>query len=121
MQDYRNEIKDVFAADKQLAAELEYDMRKYEEQLAREKESDQEQLSAAHEEVVGAINSVHVSSAQICVLTTPRPCPGALSQHLEQGGDEAFFYLFVLPERSSQSTLIGLEHQQTKPRGAAND
>uniref|UniRef100_A0A803V0P6 Condensin-2 complex subunit D3 n=1 Tax=Ficedula albicollis TaxID=59894 RepID=A0A803V0P6_FICAL len=68
MQDYRNEIKDVFAADKQLAAELEYDMRKYEEQLAREKESDQEQLSAAHGEVVGAINSVHVSSAQIHVI-----------------------------------------------------
>ncbi|KAM7030154.1 condensin-2 complex subunit D3 [Acridotheres tristis] len=51
MQDYRNEIKDVFAADKQLAAELEYDMRKYEEQLAREKESEQEQLPAAHGEV----------------------------------------------------------------------
>lgn len=120
MQDYRNEIKDVFAADKQLAAELEYDMRKYEEQLAREKESEQEQLSAAHEEVVGAINSVHIS-ALICVLTAPRPCPGILSQHLEQGGDEGFFYLFVLPERSFQSTLIGLEHQQTKPRGAADD
>ncbi|XP_066059755.1 condensin-2 complex subunit D3 isoform X2 [Chamaea fasciata] len=51
MQDYRNEIKDFFAVDKQLAAELEYDMKKYEEQLAREKESDQEQLSAAHGEV----------------------------------------------------------------------
>ncbi|XP_053819311.1 condensin-2 complex subunit D3 isoform X3 [Vidua chalybeata] len=50
MQDYRNEIKDFFAVDKQLAAELEYDMKKYEEQLAREKESDQEQLSAAHRE-----------------------------------------------------------------------
>ncbi|XP_066059756.1 condensin-2 complex subunit D3 isoform X3 [Chamaea fasciata] len=50
MQDYRNEIKDFFAVDKQLAAELEYDMKKYEEQLAREKESDQEQLSAAHGE-----------------------------------------------------------------------
>ncbi|NWI40080.1 CNDD3 protein, partial [Picathartes gymnocephalus] len=48
MQDYRNEIKDFFAMDKQLAAELEYDMKKYEEQLAREKESEQEQLSAAH-------------------------------------------------------------------------
>ncbi|NXN39636.1 CNDD3 protein, partial [Rhinoptilus africanus] len=47
MQDYRNEIKDFFAVDKQLAAELEYDMKKYEEQLAREKESDQEQVSAA--------------------------------------------------------------------------
>ncbi|NWT61450.1 CNDD3 protein, partial [Erythrocercus mccallii] len=50
MQDYRNEIKDFFAVDKQLAAELEYDMKKYEEQLAREKESEQEQLSAAHGE-----------------------------------------------------------------------
>ncbi|NXR04923.1 CNDD3 protein, partial [Sagittarius serpentarius] len=50
MQDYRNEIKDFFAADKQLAAELEYDMKKYEEQLAREKESDQEQVSAAQAE-----------------------------------------------------------------------
>lgn len=79
MQDYRNEIKDFFAVDKQLAAELEYDMKKYEEQLAREKESDQEQLSAAHGEVVGAINSVCVSCAQICVLTMPRPCLGTLS------------------------------------------
>lgn len=61
MQDYRNEIKDFFAVDKQLAAELEYDMKKYEEQLAREKESDQEQVSAAQAEV-GAINSIHVLS-----------------------------------------------------------
>ncbi|KAM6115597.1 condensin-2 complex subunit D3 [Phoenicopterus ruber ruber] len=51
MQDYRNEIKDFFAVDKQLAAELEYDMKKYEEQLAREMESDQEQVSAAQAEV----------------------------------------------------------------------
>ncbi|XP_061869891.1 condensin-2 complex subunit D3 [Colius striatus] len=51
MQDYRNEIKDFFAVDKQLAAELEYDMKKYEEQLTREKESEQEQVSAAQAEV----------------------------------------------------------------------
>ncbi|CAM9824963.1 unnamed protein product [Bubo scandiacus] len=50
MQDYRNEIKDFFAVDKQLAAELEYDMKKYEEQLAMEKESEQEQVSAAQAE-----------------------------------------------------------------------
>ncbi|KAH0516509.1 Condensin-2 complex subunit D3, partial [Microtus ochrogaster] len=36
MQDYRDEIKDFFAVDKQLAAELEYDMKKYNEQLAQE-------------------------------------------------------------------------------------
>ncbi|KAM9519397.1 condensin-2 complex subunit D3 [Guaruba guarouba] len=50
MQDYRNEIKDFFAVDKQLAAELEYDMKKYEEQLAREKESDQEQVTTQAEQ-----------------------------------------------------------------------
>ncbi|KFP92058.1 Condensin-2 complex subunit D3, partial [Apaloderma vittatum] len=50
MQDYRNEIKDFFAVDKQLAAELEYDMKKYEEQLAAEMESDQEQVSVAQAE-----------------------------------------------------------------------
>ncbi|XP_048369194.1 condensin-2 complex subunit D3 [Sphaerodactylus townsendi] len=33
MQDYRSEIKELFAVDKQLAAELEYDMKKYQEQL----------------------------------------------------------------------------------------
>lgn len=36
MQDYRDEIKDFFAVDKQLASELEYDMKKYSEQLAQE-------------------------------------------------------------------------------------
>uniref|UniRef100_A0A8C5JEV7 Condensin-2 complex subunit D3 n=1 Tax=Junco hyemalis TaxID=40217 RepID=A0A8C5JEV7_JUNHY len=79
MQDYRNEIKDFFAVDKQLAAELEYDMKKYEEQLAREKESEQEQLPAAHREVVIAINSLHVSSAQIPVLPMSMPYLGTLS------------------------------------------
>ncbi|CAH2320490.1 condensin-2 complex subunit D3, partial [Pelobates cultripes] len=48
MQDYRNEIKDVFAADKQLAAELDYDMKKYEEQLERERhQSPEVELGAA--------------------------------------------------------------------------
>ncbi|KAK9395042.1 condensin-2 complex subunit D3 [Crotalus adamanteus] len=42
MQDYRNEIKEFFAMDKQLAAELEYDMKKYEEQLETEAEQGQE-------------------------------------------------------------------------------
>ncbi|XP_078537940.1 condensin-2 complex subunit D3 isoform X1 [Lissotriton helveticus] len=40
MQDYRNEIQDFFAVDKQLAAELEYDMKKYEEQLFMEQAED---------------------------------------------------------------------------------
>uniref|UniRef100_A0A672UW88 Condensin-2 complex subunit D3 n=1 Tax=Strigops habroptila TaxID=2489341 RepID=A0A672UW88_STRHB len=74
MQDYRNEIKDFFAVDKQLAAELEYDMKKYEEQLAREKESDQEQVSTAQAEVGGAINCTCAVSAKLGVCLTPRLC-----------------------------------------------
>ncbi|XP_009874306.1 PREDICTED: condensin-2 complex subunit D3, partial [Apaloderma vittatum] len=70
MQDYRNEIKDFFAVDKQLAAELEYDMKKYEEQLAAEMESDQEQVSVAQAEVVGAVNSVHILSPQLKFVYT---------------------------------------------------
>ncbi|XP_021231653.1 condensin-2 complex subunit D3 isoform X2 [Numida meleagris] len=50
MQDYRNEIKEFFAVDKQLAAELEYDMKKYEEQLDKEK-SDQEHSSPSRAEL----------------------------------------------------------------------
>ncbi|XP_055987450.1 condensin-2 complex subunit D3 isoform X2 [Sorex fumeus] len=38
MQDYRDEVKDFFTVDKQLASELEYDMKKYNEQLAQEQE-----------------------------------------------------------------------------------
>ncbi|XP_067827123.1 condensin-2 complex subunit D3 [Heptranchias perlo] len=41
MQDYRNEVKDLFAADKQLAVELEYDLKKYEERLVEEEEERQ--------------------------------------------------------------------------------
>uniref|UniRef100_A0A8C4Y8P8 Condensin-2 complex subunit D3 n=1 Tax=Gopherus evgoodei TaxID=1825980 RepID=A0A8C4Y8P8_9SAUR len=55
MQDYRNEIKDFFAVDKQLAAELEYDMKKYEEQLARERE-----VGEGQTEVINVMNTIQV-------------------------------------------------------------
>ncbi|XP_056398365.1 condensin-2 complex subunit D3 isoform X2 [Hyla sarda] len=54
MQDYRDEIKDFFAADKQLAAELEYDMKKYEEQLEREKEQENGVLNPSIAAVSGS-------------------------------------------------------------------
>ncbi|XP_023559608.1 condensin-2 complex subunit D3 isoform X2 [Octodon degus] len=38
MQDYRDEVRDFFAVDKQLASELEYDLKKYSEQLTPEQE-----------------------------------------------------------------------------------
>uniref|UniRef100_A0A8C8SVB2 Condensin-2 complex subunit D3 n=1 Tax=Pelusios castaneus TaxID=367368 RepID=A0A8C8SVB2_9SAUR len=64
MQDYRNEIKDFFAADKQLAAELEYDMKKYEEQLAREQEMEEGQDATVQAEVVGVMNTIQPSSSE---------------------------------------------------------
>lgn len=53
MQDYRDEIKDFFAVDKQLASELEYDMKKYNEQLAQEQ--DLAKQADANREVEGAM------------------------------------------------------------------
>uniref|UniRef100_A0A8C3K2G9 Condensin-2 complex subunit D3 n=1 Tax=Calidris pygmaea TaxID=425635 RepID=A0A8C3K2G9_9CHAR len=100
MQDYRNEIKDFFAVDKQLAAELEYDMKKYEEQLAREKESDQEQVSAAQAEVGGAIKPVHVLSSvgQVSLLIM------CISSGLG-GGNQCFCPVFCPVRPASLSTL----------------
>uniref|UniRef100_A0A8C4YAY9 Condensin-2 complex subunit D3 n=1 Tax=Gopherus evgoodei TaxID=1825980 RepID=A0A8C4YAY9_9SAUR len=79
MQDYRNEIKDFFAVDKQLAAELEYDMKKYEEQLAREREVGEVvppngQNNKAQSPVAGrrSLSSGSPASLAPFVFTTPR-------------------------------------------------
>ncbi|XP_069470215.1 condensin-2 complex subunit D3 [Ambystoma mexicanum] len=69
MQDYRNEIKDFFAVDKQLAAELEYDMKKYEEQLARE-QAEQEGLTI-NAEVPPILGSPQASPRQLQSRTPP--------------------------------------------------
>ncbi|XP_072012660.1 condensin-2 complex subunit D3 [Engystomops pustulosus] len=68
MQDYRDEIKDFFAADKQLAAELEYDMKKYEEQLEREQS---EQEAAAVNPSTTAISGSPQASATVGSPRTP--------------------------------------------------
>uniref|UniRef100_UPI00398E4DCE condensin-2 complex subunit D3 n=1 Tax=Pristiophorus japonicus TaxID=55135 RepID=UPI00398E4DCE len=68
MQDYRNEVKDLFAADKQLAAELEYDLKKYEEQLIRE-EAERQNLPTALENESPTLTSV----------LSPRVSPAVLS------------------------------------------
>ena len=55
MQDYRDEINDFFAVDKQLASELEYDMKKYNEQLAQEQElARQAEVNRATEGAAGS-------------------------------------------------------------------
>ncbi|XP_012585422.1 PREDICTED: condensin-2 complex subunit D3 isoform X2 [Condylura cristata] len=54
MQDYRDEVKDFFAVDKQLASELEYDMKKYNEQLAQEQELAKQADGATSLEIIPA-------------------------------------------------------------------
>nr|XP_060643339.1 condensin-2 complex subunit D3 [Anolis sagrei ordinatus] len=66
MQDYKNEVKEFFAMDKQLAAELEYDMKKYEEQLQTESEEGQEMPG-----VVEALNTR--AAGQLQSPTSERP------------------------------------------------
>ncbi|OCT72259.1 hypothetical protein XELAEV_18035230mg [Xenopus laevis] len=84
MQDYRDEIKDFFAADKQLAAELEYDMKKYEEQLEREQEENVQNPPSAEStgspkgspRAVNAISSPRSPNAPKSPLSTNAQTPG---------------------------------------------
>ncbi|XP_068412293.1 condensin-2 complex subunit D3 isoform X2 [Eschrichtius robustus] len=69
MQDYRDEIKDFFAVDKQLASELEYDMKRYQEQLA------QEQELARRAEADGAAASAEGARAGQVVPSLESPAP----------------------------------------------
>lgn len=76
MQDYRDEIKDFFGVDKQLASELEYDMKKYNEQLTQEQE-------LAKQDV--ADGTVGAPTAQVDEPQTTPPvwsCLRAHPQHL---------------------------------------
>nr|DBA16536.1 TPA: hypothetical protein GDO54_003919 [Pyxicephalus adspersus] len=69
MQDYRDEIKDFFAADKQLAAEIEYDMKRYEEQLEWEKNE--------NELATSMTNAVVISSPQVSAPAGSPKTPNA--------------------------------------------
>lgn len=42
MQDYRSEVKELFAADEQLAAEVEYNMKQFEKQKQDQEEKQME-------------------------------------------------------------------------------
>nr|XP_033774995.1 condensin-2 complex subunit D3 isoform X2 [Geotrypetes seraphini] len=82
MQDYRNEIKDFFAVDKQLAAELEYDMKKYEEQLVREQELEKQAGTEPSTEVHTMLgtpqvspHSLNVAHSAVGVNHPAQPCP----------------------------------------------
>ncbi|NWX24173.1 CNDD3 protein, partial [Aegotheles bennettii] len=112
MQDYRNEIKDFFAVDKQLAAELEYDMKKYEEQLAREKEADQEQGSAAQqppslETAVpsGGWNNAAQSSASGRQSSPPCSGPSSVPSELATPKADVLKQPLLAHRRASLSTV----------------
>ncbi|KAM6295660.1 LOW QUALITY PROTEIN: condensin-2 complex subunit D3 [Aegotheles albertisi] len=112
MQDYRNEIKDFFAVDKQLAAELEYDMKKYEEQLAREKEADQEQCSAAQqppslETAVpsGGWNNAAQSPASGRQSSPPRSGPSSVPSELATPKADVLKQPLLAHRRASLSTV----------------
>lgn len=46
MQDYRSEVKEVFAADEQLAAEVEYNLKMFEKQKEQEQQELEQKLSS---------------------------------------------------------------------------
>lgn len=77
MQDYRDEIKDFFAVDKQLASELEYDMKKYNEQLAQEQELAEQ--TDVNKEAAGA---TQVDEQPLRVRSSPSRSPHTQKQGL---------------------------------------
>uniref|UniRef100_A0A7N5K322 Condensin-2 complex subunit D3 n=1 Tax=Ailuropoda melanoleuca TaxID=9646 RepID=A0A7N5K322_AILME len=90
MQDYRDEIKDFFALDKQLASELEYDIKKYNEQLAQEQELARQADVAPSLEVMPALAGQEgaIVPAAVSQPPTPRAVAGQappLSPSLETG------------------------------------
>ena len=47
MKDYKNEVKEILAADKQLATEIQYDLKKWEEEQAEiRRQQEEERVSA---------------------------------------------------------------------------
>ena len=44
MEDYKNEVKDILAADKQLAKEIEFDLRRHEQQQEEERQQREEEF-----------------------------------------------------------------------------
>lgn len=82
MQDYRDEIKDFFAVDKQLASELEYDMKRYQEQLAQEQElARQADADRAAASAQGA-QAGQVSGRPLSICSVPPASPACPSMHL---------------------------------------
>jgi len=90
MQDYRDEIKDCFALDRQLASELEYDIKKYGEQQAQEQGRARQADVAPSLEVMPAVGGREGATVPAAASqpSTPRALAGQappLSPALETG------------------------------------
>ncbi|XP_032216377.1 condensin-2 complex subunit D3 isoform X2 [Mustela erminea] len=86
MQDYRDEIKDFFALDKQLASELEYDIKKYNEQLAQEQElAEQADVAPSSEVMPAPAGQEGATDTQPSTLRTAAGQAPPLSPSLEAG------------------------------------
>ncbi|XP_034865212.1 condensin-2 complex subunit D3 [Mirounga leonina] len=90
MQDYRDEIKDCFALDRQLASELEYDIKKYSEQQAQEQGRARQADVAPSLEVMPAVGGREGATVPAAASqpSTPRALAGQappLSPALETG------------------------------------
>ena len=44
MKDYKNEVKEILAADKQLATEIQFDLKKWEEEMEARKAREEEEV-----------------------------------------------------------------------------
>ncbi|XP_044137939.1 condensin-2 complex subunit D3 [Bufo gargarizans] len=134
MQDYRDEIKDFFAADKQLAAELEYDMKKYEELLEREQNeqnnvnsstaaassspqasaaSGSPQTPTAHRSPLATIGEVPGGTPST-PITTPRV--GILAGQVSRPRQKSLSTLAIL--NSARKTVENLRKERSKSIGA---
>ncbi|XP_030077819.1 condensin-2 complex subunit D3 isoform X2 [Microcaecilia unicolor] len=112
MQDYRNEIKDFFAVDKQLAAELEYDMKKYEEQLVREQELEKQADTEPSTEVHATLGTPQVSPHSLNAVSSatgvnqpPQPCP---TRRLSPAAEPSTPRQRTLPHMALATLQIGI-------------
>ncbi|XP_066279789.1 condensin-2 complex subunit D3-L-like isoform X2 [Branchiostoma lanceolatum] len=81
MKDYRNEVKDIMAADKQLASEIEFDLRRFDEQQREQEEERQRRKSAGTPAAAAAASGGPTPSAPGSGSGAPGTPPRRLGQH----------------------------------------
>ncbi|XP_078589541.1 condensin-2 complex subunit D3-like [Branchiostoma floridae x Branchiostoma japonicum] len=82
MKDYRNEVKDIMAADKQLASEIEFDLRRFDEQQREQEEERQRRKS------VGTPGAAATPAAGGPTPSAPGSAPGAPGTPQRHPGQE---------------------------------